>query len=405
MTGTWLEANAGYRALRRRLDAASGGLRDGFFRARRGVSGSILECDGRKLVDYSGYNYLGLSGHPEVSAAAQQAIAHYGTSASGSRILSGHLDLHAMLEARLATFLGTEDCIVFVSGYLTNVTLLSHLFGRRDLIVLDSGAHNSLETGARLAKSEVLSYPAGEWTALEAALPPRGAYRQGVLVTEGIYSMDGRQLDLSQALQTKQRHNLLLMVDEAHSLGVLGQNGRGICEQAGLPSTVIDIHMGTLSKALASSGGYVAGDAKLIEYIRYLAPGFIFSVGLSPADTAAALAALEVLEREPERPQRLRAAAARFRQLASEAGLMLTGAEEAPIASLLVGNATLCMDLSRRLYEAGVHVPPVVHPAVPASAARLRFFITTEHTEAQFRITIEVLAREANRLGCLPHLA
>lgn len=396
----FVETFAGYRNLKRRFaEAARHGVTVPFFQPRDGISRSTIRWHGSELINYSGYNYLGLSGHPSVSAAAKKAIDKYGTSASASRIVSGQIELHGELEKRLAAFLGTEDALVFISGYLTNVTTISHLLARSDAAIHDSGAHNSIMTGARLSGARTMTFTSGEWGELDALMKKsRGEFRRGLLVTEGIYSMDGMRLDLPRAVESKRRHDLLLMVDEAHSLGVLGETGRGVCEAYGMPSDSIDVHMGTLSKTLASSGGYIAGDRALIEYMRYLCPGFIFSVGLAPPDTAAALAALDVLEREPGRPAKLRESARFFRKLAREWGLEVGGSEEAPVVSLIIGDDIAATRLSQQLLQHGIHVQPIVRPAVSASTARLRFFITLDHTEEQFRATIPTVARELEQL-------
>jgi len=396
----FIDKFAGYRNLKRRFaEAARHGVTVPFFQPRDGISRSTIRWHGSELINYSGYNYLGLSGHPSVSAAAKAAIDKYGTSASASRIVSGQIELHGELEKRLAAFLGTEDALVFISGYLTNVTVISHLLARPDAVIHDSGAHNSIMTGARLSGARTMTFANGEWDELDQLMSKnRADFRRGLLVSEGIYSMDGMKLDLPRAVQSKKRHDLLLMVDEAHSFGIVGRTGRGICEAFDMPPDTIDVHMGTLSKTLASSGGYIAGDRALIEYMRYLCPGFIFSVGLAPADTAAALAALEVLEKEPDRPKRLRESARYFRQLAREWGLDVGGSEESPVVSLIVGDDIAATYLSQQLLLQGIHVQPIVRPAVTASTARLRFFITLDHTEEQFRATIPTLARELEQL-------
>jgi 8-amino-7-oxononanoate synthase len=391
-----VEGFAGYRALRRRIDDfEQTGQRVPFFQPRDGVSHSVIRRQGKSLINYSGYNYLGLSGHPAVSAAAKNAIDKYGTSASASRIVSGQIELHGELEKRLADFLGTEDALIFISGYLTNVTVISQLLARPDAVIYDSGAHNSIITGARLSGAKTFTYDNGDWAGLDRIMTKeRAGFRRGLLVCEGVYSMDGQILDLPRAVENKNRHDLLLMVDEAHSLGNVGKTGRGVCEAHGLPPSVIDVHMGTLSKALASSGGYIAGDRGLIEYLRFLCPGLIFSVGLSPPDTAAAIAALDILEREPQRPARLRERICFFRQLAREHGLEMGGDQDSPVSSLIVGDDNKAVHLSKRLFEHGIDVQPIVRPAVSADTARLRFFITANHTEEQIKATIPLVARE-----------
>ncbi len=391
---------AGYRALRRRFqDLEATGMELPFFQPRDGVSHSVIRREGQSLISFSGYNYLGLNGHPAVLSAAKNAIDKYGTSASASRIVAGQIELHGELEQKLARFLGTEDALIFISGYLTNVSVISHLLARPDAVIYDSGAHNSIITGARLSGAKTFTYENGDWEGLDSLLhKERSGFRRGLIVSEGVYSMDGQILDLGRALDIKKRHDVLLMVDEAHSLGNVGATGRGVCELHGLPASSVDVLMGTLSKTLASSGGYIAGDRGLIEYLRFLCPGLIFSVGLSPPDTAAALAALEVLEREPHRPKRLRERARYFRQVARENGLQVGGGEESPVASLIVGDDKLAMLLSQRLFDKGLDVQPIVRPAVSASTARLRFFITANHTEEQISETLPLVAQELEKL-------
>ncbi|HEY8254065.1 MAG TPA: aminotransferase class I/II-fold pyridoxal phosphate-dependent enzyme, partial [Rhizomicrobium sp.] len=252
---------AGYRALRRRIeDMQAAGLENPFFQPRDGVSHSVIRRHEKSLISFSGYNYLGLNGHPAVIAAAKNAIDKYGTSASASRIVAGQIELHGELERKLANFLGTEDALILISGYLTNVSVISHLLARPDAVIYDSGAHNSIITGARLSGARTFTYPNGGWDGLDELLDKeRAGFRRGLIVAEGVYSMDGQILDLKRAVETKKRHDLLLMVDEAHSFGIVGPTGRGVCEAAGLPTDSIDVYMGTLSKTLASSGGYIAG--------------------------------------------------------------------------------------------------------------------------------------------------
>src|SRR5260221_3473343 len=262
---------------RRIADAAQRGIMLPFFHPGDGVSGGTVRWDGRELVNFSGYNYLGLSGHPAVSRAAKDAIDEYGTSASASRIVSGEIALHGVLERRLASFLGTDDCLVFVSGYLTNVTVIGHLFSRPDVIVHDAMAHNSIITGCRLSEARVLSFPHDDWAGLDAALTPlRGSARRGLLVAEGVYSMDGDVIDIEQAVAAKRRPDLLLIGVQAHSFGIIGPTGRAVCERAGLAPSSIDIHMGTLSKTLASCGGGLARARSLLAYIRPSAPALPF---------------------------------------------------------------------------------------------------------------------------------
>ncbi len=400
---SFVENFAGYRALRRRFeDAARHGVIAPFFEPRDGISTSTIRWQGRDVINYSGYNYLGLSGDPRVSSAAKAAIDKYGTSASASRIVSGQIDLHNELERKLAAFLGTEDALVFVSGYLTNVTVISHLMTKADAVIIDSGAHNSIMTGSQLSGSRQMNFPVGQWDKLDELMDAkRREFRRGLLVVEGVYSMDGFVLDAARAVEAKRRNDLFLMIDEAHSLGTIGATGRGVCEAAGISPRSVDVHMGTLSKSLAGAGGYIAGDRALIEYLRYLAPGFIFSVGLSPPDTAASIAALDILEREPHLSQEVRDRARLFRSIAREVGLSIGGDEDSPVASLLIGDDKAGFTLSMRLLEQGIHVQPIPPPAVPVGGTRLRFFLTRTHTEEQFRATLPAIAREMEQMGLM----
>lgn len=369
-----------------------------FFKPHEGTNGATVVLDGKEYINFSSYNYVGLCGHPEVSQAAKDAIDRFGTSVSASRIVSGQIPLHAELEERLAAYLGVEDCIVFVSGYGANVTTIGHLFGRNDLVVHDSLAHNSLITGSKLTDAKAISFPHNDMPALEALLAEqRSEFDKVLLSVESLYSMDGDIAPLPEIVKIRKAYNSILMVDEAHSLGVLGETGRGIAEHFNLSRGDVDIWMGTLSKTFASCGGFVAGDRTLVEYLRYSAPGFIFSVGLAPPDTAAALAALNVLEREPWRVQQLQERSALFRRLASQEGIeMIDG--EGPIIPVIIGDSYKCMKLAERLLNAGIHVQPIVYPAVSVAGARLRFFMTVDHTEEQVRKSIEILATELRAL-------
>ena len=385
--------------LKRKAEAKELGVMPTFFAAHEGVNANIVSYAGREYVNFSSYNYLGLSGHPQVSEASKAAIDRYGTSVSASRIVAGEIPLHGELERSLADFIGTEEAIVFISGYGTNVAAISHLFGRRDLVVHDSLAHNSIITGCRLSGAKRMSFPHNDWDALDKILSKhRGEYQRVLIAIESVYSMDGDISDLSRAIELKKKHDTLLMVDEAHSLGILGEHGRGIGEMYDVNTRDVDIWMGTLSKSLASCGGYIAGDHELCDYLRYLASGFIFSVGLAPADTAAGLAALEVLKREPERVARLKQRSELFLRLAREKNFDTGLCMGTPVVPLIIGNSIKAVMLSERLFERGYAVQPVIYPAVSEDEGRLRFFITALHTEEQISNTIDAVAEELEKL-------
>ena len=374
-----------------------------YFRVDQGGAGSAPCIEGRQLVNFSVYDYIGLAHDPEVAAAAKAAIDRYGTSAGASRLVSGEKQVHRDLEQALAAFLGTPAAIVFVSGHATNVTTIGHLLGPDDLILHDILAHNSIIQGAMLSGATRRAFAHNDWRALDTLLSEvRHRYRRVLIAIEGVYSMDGDFPELPRFVELKKKHKTLLLVDEAHSLGTMGATGRGIGEHWGVARADVDLWMGTLSKSLASCGGYIAGSAELVEYLKYTAPGFVYSVGMSPPNAAAALAALTVLQREPQRVARLRELAALFLKLARERGLNTGSAAGTPVIPVIVGSSVKSLRLSRALFERGINVQPILHPAVPDHSARLRFFITTNHSEAQIRATVNAVADELAKLQRRP---
>lgn len=370
-----------------------------YFRVDQGGGGSAPRIDGRPLVNFSVYDYVGLAHHPEVAAAAKAAIDRYGTSAGASRLVAGEKQVHRDLEQALAAFLATPAAIVFVSGHATNVTSIGHLLGPDDLILHDILAHDSIVRGAMLAGATRRAFAHNDWQALDILLSEvRHRYRRVLIAIEGVYSMDGDFPELPRFLELRQKHKTLLLVDEAHSLGTMGATGRGVGEHWGVARSDVDLWMGTLSKSLASCGGYIAGSTELVEYLKYTAPGFVYSVGLAPPSAAAALAALTVLHREPRRVARLRELAALFLKLARERGLDTGLTAGTPVVPVIVGSSVKALRLSRALFDRGINVQPILSPAVPARSARLRFFITTNHSEAQIRDTVSAVADELANL-------
>ncbi|WP_445638370.1 Aminotransferase class I/II-fold pyridoxal phosphate-dependent enzyme [Nostoc sp. DSM 114161] len=372
-----------------------------YFQTQESLTRDCTQIQGRTLINFSTYNYLGLSGDPVVSAAAKDAIDRYGTSVGASRLASGERLLHRELEQEIADLIGTEDCIVYVSGHATNVTTIGHLFHPQDLIFYDALSHNSILQGCALSGAKAIPFPHNDWQALDEMLQDqRQHYRRVLIVIEGIYSMDGDIPDLPRFIELKQRHKALLMVDEAHSIGVLGEQGRGIAEFFGIQPTDVDLWMGTLSKAFASCGGYIAGSVALVSYLKYTAPGFVYSVGLSPANTAAALAALRLLKAEPTRVKTLQQRSQYFLKLAQAQGWNTATSQNSPIIPIVVGNSLTCIQLSHLLFQAGINVQPMIYPAVANHAARLRFFISCLHTEEQINTAIAALAMAFNQV---PH--
>jgi 8-amino-7-oxononanoate synthase len=353
----------------------------------------------REYLNFANYDYLDLANHPAVVQAAKDAIDRYGTTVAASRVVSGERSIHRELEREIAELHGAQDCVVFVSGYLANLTTIGHLYGRRDLLVHDALAHNSVVHGCLHANGRRLSFPHNDWAALDRLLSEhRGHHQRALIILEGLYSMDGDYPDLRRFLEVKKRHRAHLMIDEAHSLGVLGEHGYGAREHFGIASEEVDIWMGTLSKALASCGGYIAGSTELIEYLRLSAPGFVFSVGIPPAAVAAALASIRILRAEPWRAATLRARGQLFLELARAGGLDTGLSRGYSVVPVITGDSELALRLSHALFEDGVNAYPIVPPAVKEEAARLRFFLSCAHTEEQIRHAVNLVAHHWSRL-------
>lgn len=372
------------------------GLDNPFFRVHEGRAGATTRIGGRDYINFSSYNYLGLAGHPQVDQAAKDAIDRYGTTVSASRLVAGERPIQRELEHALARVYGTEDCVVFVSGHATNVSTIGHLFGPKDLVLHDSLIHNSVLMGAQLSGATRRSFPHNDAGALDRLLTDvRGQFERVLIVVEGIYSMDGDMPDLPALIEIKRRHKAFLMVDEAHALGVLGKRGYGLHEHFGIDGRDVDIWMGTLSKTLAGCGGYIAGERALVEQLKYAAPGFVYSVGIAPPLAAASLAALTLMRAEPERVARLRQRGQFFLQQARAAGLDTGLSQGYSVIPVILGSSLKAVRLSNGLFERGVNVQPIIHPAVEEKAARLRFFLSSEHTEAQITETIRLIQQQA----------
>ncbi|KJK54079.1 type I polyketide synthase [Streptomyces sp. NRRL F-4428] len=381
---------------------SAAGLSNPYFLVHEGGMSDTTVVEGRRLLSFSGYNYLGLATHPRVTEAAREAVAAYGTSVSASRLLSGSRPLHLELEAELADLLGCEAALTLANGHATNVTVIGHLLGPGDLVVHDALAHDSILQGCRLSGATRRPFPHNDAAALDALLHRvRGQFRRVLVVVEGVYSMDGDIADLPALVEAKRRHGALLMVDEAHSLGTTGATGAGVGEVFGIDREAVDLWSGTLSKALAGCGGYVAANRAVVEYLRYTAPGFVYSAGMTPADTAACLASLRLLREEPERVARLAENAALFLRLAREAGVDTGDSHGTPVVPCIVGDSLKALRLAEALFRRGVSVNPILHPAVPEEMARLRFFITRDHSSGQIRHTVAALAQELGRLDAV----
>jgi 8-amino-7-oxononanoate synthase len=296
------------------------------------------------------------------------------------------------LEEALAELHGVDDCVVFVSGHATNVSTIGYLFGPKDLVIHDSLIHNSSLEGIKLSGASRRSFAHNDCAALDALLGElRGQFERVLIIVEGLYSMDGDIPDLPRLVDIKTRHKAFLMVDEAHALGVLGSTGRGLGEHYGVPGKAVDIWMGTLSKTLASCGGYIAGEKALVQNLKYSAPGFVYSVGIAPALAACALEAIKLMLAEPERVARLRERAGQFLSLARQHGIDTGLSQGYAVTPAILNSSLKAAKVSNKLFEHGVNVQPIIYPAVEERAARLRFFISSAHTESQLRTAVELV--------------
>ena len=375
------------------------GVCNPFFSVHEGRVDNMTRIDGRELISYASYNYLGLSGHPDVNAAAKAAIDHFGTSVSASRIVSGEKTIHKELENELAEFLGVEDVMTFPGGHATNETIIGHLVGAQDLIVHDAFAHNSIIQGAIMSGARRRPFKHNDWRDLFEILKScRRDFRRVLIAVEGLYSMDGDYPDLPRFVEIKERFKAWLYVDEAHSIGTLGQTGRGIGEMYGVDRNDVDCWMGTLSKSFGSCGGFLAGKRSLIEFLRYTTPGFVFAAGMPPANVGAALGSLQMLKKNPHLVTQLQENSKLFLQLAQEAGIDTGIAMGTPIIPIICGHNSLALLLSEALYKRGINAQPILYPAVPQEETRVRIFMTASHTEQQIRDSVEILAEEWHRI-------
>lgn len=388
-----LSQHRGVKTLRRlqRLSKALD-IADPYFNVSDGVNATRIEKKGRSLLNFSSYNYLGLAGDERINAAAKAAIDRYSTSVSASRLVSGERPVHQTLETALAGVHRTDAAVSFVSGHATNVSMIGYLFDRHDLIVHDWLAHNSIMEGIRLSGATRLPFAHQDWNRLDDILSKhRHKHRQALIVLEGLYSMDGDIPDLPTVIEIKKRHNAILMVDEAHSVGVLGQTGHGIAEHHQVAADDVDIWVGTLSKSLASCGGYVAGHQDLVDNLRHYCPGFLFSVGMAPPSAAAALTALSLMQEEPERVKRLQSISQYFLSKARALGFDTSTAAGFGIVPIMIYDDTQAVALSNLMVDKGINTLPMIYPSVPVGKSRLRFFLSEGHDTAMVDFALSQL--------------
>jgi glycine C-acetyltransferase len=358
-----------------------------------------VTIDGRSLLNFCANNYLGLANHPRIRSAAKQAIDQYGVGPGAVRTIAGTMTPHVQLENRLAAFKKAEACISFQSGFSANLAAIPALVGRGDVIFSDSLNHASIIDGCRLSRAQVVRYNHADVDDLRRKVAETTEYGRRLLVTDGVFSMDGDIAPLDKILEVAEEYDILLMVDDAHGEGVLGEGGRGIVDHFGLHGRV-DIEVGTLSKAFGVVGGMVAGKKAIVDWLRQRGRPFLFSSAMTIPDTAACLEAINVLEESTELVDRLWANAAVFKEGMRELGFD-TGNSETPIVPVMLGEAPLAQAFSRRLFEKGVFAMAIGFPTVPRGKARIRVMNSAAHSAADLEQAIETFADVGRELGVI----
>jgi len=362
-----------------------------FYRNISSAQDPIVTMNGREVVMLGSNNYLGLASHPEVKQAAIDALEKYGTGCAGSRLLNGTLDLHVDLEDRLAGFMKRDAALTFATGFQVNLGVLSCLLGRHDIVFLDNLDHACIIDGARLGFSKIVKYKHNDMADLEDKLSRAPADAGKLIVVDGVFSMEGDLCTLPDLVRLKKQYGTRLMVDDAHGLGVMGAHGRGTAEHFGCEDEV-DLVMGTFSKSLAAAGGFIAGDSVIIDYIRHNARAQIFSAASPPPLAAAVLKAIDVMEREPERRERLWENTRYMLEGLENLGFD-TGGTESPVIPMVVGDDWTVFSMVSRLEEEGVFVNPVITPAVPPGHAMIRTSYMATHTREHLDKALVALAK------------
>jgi 8-amino-7-oxononanoate synthase len=379
-------------------DLRAAGLYPYFQRIENSEDTEVV-IDGHRKIMVGSNNYMGLTHDPRIIEAAKRALDTYGSGNTGSRFLNGNLDLHDQLEDELADFVGKEEALVFSTGYQTNLGSIGALIGRNDTVFLDKLDHACIQDGARLGFGDIQRFRHADLDHLERLLASANGDRGKMIVVDGVYSMEGDIADLPNLLPLAARYDAAVMVDDAHSLGVLGPHGAGTAAHFGLTDEV-DLITGTFSKSLASIGGFVAADAVVIDYLRNNARALIFSASMPPAAVATVLQALAIIRTEPERQERLWANTRRMMDAFTSLGFDI-GPTETPIVPILIGPMEMTFRFWRDLFDAGVFTNPVVPPAVPEGSCRLRTSFMATHTDDQLDFVLEAIERVGRKYGIL----
>ncbi len=360
------------------------------FQPHVGSSDATVMIHDREFINYSTYNYLALGFDARVKQAAIQAVEDFGVGTGSGRSITGEIDIHRAFEREISDVLGTEDAVLSVGGYSTNAFTIGYLCRSQDLILYDELIHNSALVGCKITGARRIAFPHNDYDALEELLKThRSNFERVFILVEGVYSMDGDIPDVRRIIEIKKKYQALLMVDEAHSLGVIGKRGMGVTDYFDISGSEIDILFGSLSKSFGTCGGFVAGCKPLVAMLKYYAPGvLLYGASPTPANAAAALEALRMMLAEPERSLRLQRNAAYFIERANAAGLDTYNSRDSAVVPIMTRDSELALWMSVRLFEDGICTYPMMYPIVPRNKCRLRFFINTNHTREQIDQTI-----------------
>lgn len=373
-----------------------------YLQAAEAVDGVHVTINGRKMLQFASYAYLNLLGHPKIQAAARAALDEFGAGTHGVRVLAGTTRVHVELEETIARFKKAEAAMALSSGYVTNLGVIAALLGRNDVVISDKLNHASIVDGCLLSRAKFVRFEHNDIEALEKALFEAPKRAGKLVVTDAVFSMDGDVINLPEVIRLCRKYEAMLMVDEAHSVGVLGKTGHGILEHFGIEDeNSIDIKMGTLSKTIPSVGGYVAGKAELITYLKHTVRAFVFSAALPPASAAAAKASFEVIEEEPERVAALQRNVDYFIKGLQERGFNTLNTET-PIVPIIAGDDERAWMMARLSQDQGIFVLPVVSPAVPAGTSRIRANVTAGHTLEEIEQAMDVFEQAGKTVGVLP---
>ncbi|MHA1592702.1 MAG: aminotransferase class I/II-fold pyridoxal phosphate-dependent enzyme [Candidatus Heimdallarchaeaceae archaeon] len=367
-----------------------------------GPSGRTVTVEGEEYIMLGSYSYLGLISHPEIIKVAHEALDKYGCGAGGVRLLTGTTDLHKKLEKRIAEFKHTEDAITYSSGYVTNMALISTLLGKDDLVIIDKYDHQSIYDGCILSKADWKRFNHNDLADLDRILEEhRNDYKRVLVIVDGVYSMDGDIAPMPELVEIAKKHDSFTMVDEAHGLGTIGPNGKGIDDYYDMKPGSIDIMMGTLSKAIPSVGGYIAGNKKMITFLRYTSNAFVFSAALPPVMTAVALKSLDIIETEKDRIHALQKNIATFITRVKEMGFDTLKSKDTPIIPVIIGDDIKTFRFAKKMKKEGVLVPPVVYPAVPREGGRLRCCVMATHTEDDMEKILSVIEKVGKSMNVI----